>query len=60
MTKKTGRVVWSVHFRKKCYFVENIHCFVATNTKINRTQPKGVVQGFCTNVIIENNIAIIS
>lgn len=59
LTLKTGEVHWSVHFRQKCYMVKNIQCLVPTNTKTNRTQPRGVVQGFCTDVLIENGTAII-
>lgn len=59
MTLKKGEVIWSLHFRKKCYFVKNINCLVPTNTKINKTQPKGVVQGFCTDIKLEKDVAII-
>jgi len=59
MTQKTGEVIWSVHFRQTCYMVKNIQCQVPTNTKTNRIQPRGVVQGFCKEVIIQNDTAII-
>lgn len=60
MTKKNGDVIWSVHFKQKCYFVKNIVCMVPTATKQNKTQPRGVVRGHCTDVIIKDDIAIIS
>lgn len=59
MTQKTGEVMWSIHFRNKCYFVKDISCMVPTVTKTNKKQPKGVVQGFCKEVLIKESVAII-
>jgi len=50
----------SLHFKKQCIIVDNIICKVPCETKWNKIQPYLVMQGYATNVIIENNIAIIS
>ena len=60
MSQKTGAVMWSVHFRNTCYVVKDIQCFVPIGTKGNKRQPKGVVQGFCKEVVIIDGIAKIS
>jgi len=59
MTQKTGEVHWTVHFRDKCHQVKNILCKVQSNTKANKDQPRGVVQGYCTEVIIDKESATI-
>lgn len=49
----------SIHFRGKCYQVEDILCDAPTESKWNKQQPLLVIQGFAEELIIENNIAII-
>jgi len=49
----------SIHFRNKCYIVDNITCKVECETKWSKTQPNIVMRGFCTEIIIDNNSAII-
>jgi hypothetical protein len=49
----------SVHFRKKCYIVKDIACFRDTFTKYNKTQPYLVMQGFCSKVVITNDLTAI-
>lgn len=56
--KQNGKM--SVHFRKKCYIVDNVACFTQCHTKWNRTQPKVVMQGFATDLVIVDNSAIIT
>lgn len=55
--KETGGM--TVHFRKKCYAVENVNCKVACETKFNKQQPRLVMQGFAESVEIENETATI-
>lgn len=50
----------SIHFKNKCYKVNNIECNVASNTKWNKTMPNLVMQGFCEEVIIDEDKAIIN
>lgn len=45
----------SVHFRKRCYIVNNIACFVPTYSKWNKGQPKVVMQGFAKKIIVSND-----
>ena len=50
----------SVHFKGKCYVVQNIVCDVPCETKFNRTQPYLVMRGFARSVRISDDIAYIS
>jgi hypothetical protein len=50
----------SVHFRGKCYKVDDIECRVGCETKWNKTQPNLVLRGWASEVIIEDNRAIIA
>ena len=59
MSLKTGEVMWTLHYDKKCHAVKYIDCRVQTNTKSNKRQPKAVVQGFAKSVVIENSRAVI-
>lgn len=56
------KVMWSVKYRGKCYFTENIN-FVITGsfaTKSNKTQPYAVIQGWATELIkTKNGIVIV-
>ncbi len=45
----------SVHFRNRCYIVDNIGCFVDMFTKWNKTQPHLVMQGWAEKVIISSD-----
>lgn len=51
---------WSIHYRGMCHKVLSIKCELPFETKINSYQPKGVVQGFASDVSIKGNIATIS
>lgn len=42
----------SVHFRNRCYIVDDIRCFYNTFTKYNKTQPYLVMQGWAEKVIV--------
>ena len=55
--KQKGKM--SVHFKKSCTVVNNVVCEVPCETKWKLTQPRLVMQGFCNEVIIKNNIAYI-
>lgn len=48
--KHTGGM--TVHFRKQCYMVNDIACFVPAYSKWNKTQSKLVMQGFAKKVIV--------
>ncbi len=47
----------TVHFRGKCYTVNNITCDVPCETKWNKRQPYLVMQGFAHTVTIKDNTA---
>lgn len=49
----------SVHFRNKCIVVQNIDCRVPAETKWQSTQPNLIMRGWCLNVRVENDIAVI-
>lgn len=42
----------SVHFDKKCTQVDDVICFVPTETKWNKAQPHLVLRGFAHSVDI--------
>lgn len=50
----------TVHFRKKCYIVDNIHCLPPCESKWNKTQPHLVMQGWATRVKMTNSWAFIN
>lgn len=50
----------TVHFRGKCICVQNIVCQVPCETKWNKRQPQLVMQGWASQVKIEDNVAYIS
>jgi hypothetical protein len=47
--------MWSVHFKKECIHREHIICNVTCESKINKTQPYRTMQGFATEIIVEDN-----
>ncbi len=49
----------TIHFKKQCFIVENIVCDAPCETKWNKSQPNLVMQGFCIQVKVENEIGYI-
>lgn len=45
----------SVHYRDTCYSCDDVVCSVPVETKRRRTQPRLVVQGFCSEIKVEGN-----
>lgn len=45
-TKKQKRVVWSIHWKGKCYHVHEVECLVNTITKSRKRQPYAIVHGY--------------
>lgn len=52
MSQRTGEKLWSVHYRGTCYIVKSIDCHVNCNSKVNKTQPYVVMQGFADTVLV--------
>jgi hypothetical protein len=52
MSQRTGKKVWSVHYRGKCHIVDSIDCHVHCNSKVNKTQPYVVMEGFADSLLI--------
>lgn len=50
----------TVHFKNKCYACKNVVCNVPCETKYNKEQPRLVLQGFCSEVVINENTITIS
>ena len=50
----------SVHYRGKCYKTDNVICNVSSETKWNKTQPNLVIQGWASDIKVENNQITIS
>lgn len=57
LTKATGDVWWTIHCRGRCYSVKSIRCEPPTETKSNKSQPLGVVRGYCRYVEIIGDAA---
>lgn len=55
--KQTGGM--TVHFRGQCIPVHDVECRVKCETKRNKTQPYLVLQGYCRDVQVEEEKAII-
>lgn len=55
--KQTGGM--TVHFRGQCIPITDVECKVRCETKRNKTQPYLVLQGYCSDVIVEGEKAII-
>lgn len=49
----------SIHFRNKCYVVDDIKCECPCETKWNNRQPKLTMQGFASKLEIIDNIGYI-
>lgn len=56
--KMDGRM--SVHFDGQCIPVKNVRCNVPCETKWNARQPRLVMRGKASSVVVENDTAIIS
>jgi hypothetical protein len=49
----------TVHFKKKCYKVQDVITQVPTETKRRKSQPRLIIQGFCKEVEFVGDTAII-
>jgi hypothetical protein len=49
----------TVHFRGQCIPVHDVECRVKCETKRKKTQPHLVLQGYCSDVLVEDEKAII-
>ena len=58
-SKKAGKPIISIHFKKQCILVSNLICDVKTQGKIRKIQPFFVISGKASNIFVENNIAYI-
>ncbi len=51
-SRAAKKPLMSVHFNKKCYVVDHIHCNVALETSHRKRQLYCVLKGQCFNVVI--------
>lgn len=42
----------SVHYKNRCFIVDNVDCYAPAFSKYNKRQPKLVMQGFAKEVVI--------
>lgn len=59
LSRKAQKPILSIHYNKKCLFVENIICKVPTKGKIRKTQPYFVLCGKTKEILIKDKIAYI-
>lgn len=50
----------SVHFKGQCVPCDDIICNVPCETKRNKIQPYLVIQGYCREIINDNNKVVIN
>jgi len=55
--KQKGKM--SVHFRGKCHIVDHVICEPECETHWRNSQPRLVMRGWASNVIVNNNQAVI-
>lgn len=55
--KSSGEL--TVHWNKQCIPVKDVVCNVPVETKWNKQQPRVVLRGWATEVLIANKIAFI-
>jgi hypothetical protein len=58
-SKKAGTTKWSLHFKKKCYILDNIEIKVSVRTKTNKRQPYAVVTGEAKEINIVDGVGYI-
>ncbi len=51
--------MWSIHFKGKCYPAEVLHCCVPCTSKKRDKQPRRIMEGWCYDVMINNQEATI-
>lgn len=51
-SRAAKKPIMSVHFGKKCYIVDHVHCMVASFTHHRKIQPFCVMKGKCKEVTI--------
>lgn len=59
LSKKAGKPVISLHYKNKCYFVDNIYLHVSTWGHIRKDQPRFVIKGKASVIEIKNKIAYV-
>lgn len=57
---KAGRNQLTVHYQNMCLLVDGVDVRVPCKSKNRKKQPRCVLVGKCTSIIIENGIAIIN
>jgi len=57
LSKRDGKVWWTLHYKNRCLPTQQINCYVKTETKTNKKQPYAVVQGFCEDIVWDNGVA---
>ncbi len=58
-SSSVGKPQITIHYKKQCLIVDNLICNVSTAGHLKNSQPRFVVKGKCSNIIIKNNIAYI-
>jgi len=49
-SKAQGRNVLTLHWDKRCHLVNDIACYVPTETHTQKAQPHCIVRGWCHSV----------
>ena len=59
-SRKAGKPLITLHYKGVCHLVHDLWVNVVTNSKINKTQPFFVMQGWANEIIIDDFGAVIN
>lgn len=57
---KAGKPQITVHYNKQCIIADNIVCNVPTFGRLRNTQPRFVVAGKCSSLVIQDGVVTVS
>jgi hypothetical protein len=57
LSRQRKCVVWSVHFKGQCLFVNDIRCSVPCESHARKRQPFAVIRGMATSVTVTDGVA---
>lgn len=55
-----GRTKWSVHYKGRCYIVDDLDVKVPARSRARNQAPKAVMAGRCNELHVKKGVAVIS
>ena len=59
LSQQRGEMWMSVHFRDTCNFVKHVRCEVPIWSKQRKRQPRCVMEGYATEIVVKDDVALI-